>query len=135
MFLFLRESALLLCKRIPLKIVYAWPASIAVLQCRGQGTERADTGTASVCGKANKKIQTAASLTSGCGAPFWRSPAAHGSKRGPAPGKSFACFCCGTTMQGQGTERADTGTASVCGKATKKIQMAAILTSGYGAPF
>ena len=35
MFFFLRESALLLCKRIPLKIVYAWPASIAQLQCKG----------------------------------------------------------------------------------------------------
>ena len=35
MFFFLRESALLLCKRIPLKIVYAWPASIAPLQCKG----------------------------------------------------------------------------------------------------
>ena len=28
-------AALLLCKRIPLKIVYAWPASIAPLQCKG----------------------------------------------------------------------------------------------------
>ena len=34
-FLLLRESALLLCTRIPLKIVYAWPASIAPLQCKG----------------------------------------------------------------------------------------------------
>ena len=28
-------------------------------------------------------------LKSGCGAPFWRIPAAHGSKRGPAPGKRY----------------------------------------------
>ena len=34
-FLWRRESALLLCKRIPLKIVYAWPASFAPLQCKG----------------------------------------------------------------------------------------------------
>ena len=34
-FLWRRESALLLCKRIPLKIVYAWPASVAPLQCKG----------------------------------------------------------------------------------------------------
>ena len=34
-FLWRRESALLLCKRIPLKIVYAWPPSIAPLQCKG----------------------------------------------------------------------------------------------------
>ena len=34
-FFWRRESALLLCKRIPLKIVYAWPASIAPLQCKG----------------------------------------------------------------------------------------------------
>ena len=35
LFLWRRESALLLCKRIPLKIVYAWPASVAPLQCKG----------------------------------------------------------------------------------------------------
>ena len=34
-FLWHRESAWLLCKRIPLKIVYAWPPSIAPLQCKG----------------------------------------------------------------------------------------------------
>ena len=34
-FLWHRESALLLCKRIPLKIVYAWPPSIAPLECQG----------------------------------------------------------------------------------------------------
>ena len=47
----------------------------------------------------------------------------------------LACFYCGTTMQRARKERADTGTASVCGKANKKIQMAASLTSGCGAPF
>ena len=30
-----RDSALLLCKRIPLKSLYAWPASDAPLQCKG----------------------------------------------------------------------------------------------------
>ena len=30
-----RESALLLCKRIPLQTVYAWAASVALLQCKG----------------------------------------------------------------------------------------------------
>ena len=30
-----RESALLLCKRIPLKSIYAWPASISPLQWKG----------------------------------------------------------------------------------------------------
>ena len=34
-FLWHRESALLLCKRIPLKIVYARPPSIAPLECKG----------------------------------------------------------------------------------------------------
>ena len=34
-FLGRRESALLLCKRIPLQIVYAWAASVALLQCKG----------------------------------------------------------------------------------------------------
>ena len=33
-FLWHRESAWLLWKRIPLKIFYAWPASIAPLQCK-----------------------------------------------------------------------------------------------------
>jgi len=30
-----RESALLLCKRIPLQTVYAWATSVALLQCKG----------------------------------------------------------------------------------------------------
>ena len=53
----------------------------------GRNRERADSGTASVCGEATEKNEMAASLTSGRGAPLWRIPAAHGSKRGPAPGK------------------------------------------------
>ena len=50
-------------------------------------TERADTGTASMRGKATEKNQMAARLTSGCGAPFWRISAAHGWKRGSAVDK------------------------------------------------
>ena len=37
--------------------------------------------------KALKRTKWQLVLTSGCGAPFWRISAAHGSKRGPAPGK------------------------------------------------
>ena len=53
-------------------------------QAQRPGTEKGDSSTASVCGKATEKNQMEASLTSGCGAPFWRISAAHGWKRGPA---------------------------------------------------
>ena len=41
---------------------------------RGQEPRRADSGTASVCGKDTKMIQMEPSWASGCGAPFWRIP-------------------------------------------------------------
>ena len=62
-------------------------AQKATATSRQPGTERADTGTASVSSEASEKVEMEATLRSGCGAPFWRISAAHGWKRGPAPGK------------------------------------------------
>ena len=63
-------------------------------QAQRTGTEREDSGTASMCGKGTEKNQMAARLMSGCGAPFWRISAAHGWKRGPAPGEMKGMCCC-----------------------------------------
>ena len=62
-------------------------ATLTSRQAQRAGTEKADGGTASVCGKGTEKNQMAARLTSGCGAPLWRISAAHGWKRGPAVDK------------------------------------------------
>ena len=62
-------------------------ATLTSRQAQRTGTERADSGTASMCGKGTEKNQMAARLMSGCGAPFWRISAAHGWKRGPAVDK------------------------------------------------
>ena len=43
----------------------------ATATSREQGTERANTGTASVCGKATEKVDPEASLKSGCGGPLF----------------------------------------------------------------
>ena len=54
---------------------------------RREGAERANTGTASLCGKATEKVAPEASLKPGHRTPFWRIQAADGTKRGPAAGK------------------------------------------------
>ena len=56
-------------------------ATLTSRQAQRTGTERADSGTASMCGKGTEKNQMAERLMSGCGAPFWRISAAHGSIR------------------------------------------------------
>ena len=69
---------------------------------RREGTERANTGTASLCGKATEKVAPEASLKPGHRTPFWRIQAADGTKRGPAAGKgrSLRSGCGGPLFEG-----------------------------------
>ena len=65
-----------------------------------EGAERANTGTASLCGKATEKVAPEASLKPGHRTPFWRIHG--GTKRGPAAGKgrSLRLGCGGSLFGG-----------------------------------